>query len=612
MASEKRKRNPFSIPQRRASLTLEEEYDRKEFKLWVDDLPIGNIGQTARKIFDALTRLSHVDISPLERQEALEFLQVPLQHVLESLAGHYILDPLPLPKKDYQVARLRLELLARTVVAYKVVVDQFNDESFTGHMLHRRVHAEAVYQVLSYLGHILLHCYQLYQNVPHHVWEEVHQIYRYALENELHGKEVYAKDRDGDEKQSTEDLYKQLLLLALAGPYRLLKGEVPKLYSALQRWAPNVRIAPLHEPISDRAGFAVDINADQPPVRANADALESISEGWLLITEKLGQLLGEELERMQSDTQLPGVTRPKMAQGEITGELISKLMLAWGVGASRSVERSDSLGQVVMICGLDALYGAMGGEVQPDFEQRRLGFEVTSSAVEDVFGARKFLERDEFVIAADEGLSELMDTKLEIEPAPKPGGGNLCTKVCEVFDQSVNGYHLIFSGAGDSRARVGELVGIGKGPGAAKGESWQLGVIRWMRTKKSKWLEFGVELLQGDVEPVAITRERGTGDITDYWCGFLQHLEDKKTILLMPPFFANDQDRISLIRDGRKHSISLNCALDRTDSFAQYLYDIKTETGKPAPGAGVKSASFAEEADRLIADMDFDSLWKSL
>ncbi len=612
MASENQKRNPFRIPQRRASLTLEEEYDRKEFKLWVEELPIGNIGQTARKIFDALTRLSHVDISPLERQEALEFLQAPLDHVLESLAGYYILDPLPLPKKDRQIARLRLELLARSVVAYKVVVDQFNDESFTGHMLHRRAHADAVYQVLSCLGLILLHCYQLYQSVPRHVWAEIHQTYRYARENELHGKEVFAKDRDGQDKQSTEDLYKQLLLLALAGPYRLLKGEVPKLYSALQRWAPITEIASLHQSVSDKSSFVVDINADQPPVRANADILGSINEGWMLITDKLELLLGKELERIQGDTQRPGVTRPKMAQGEITGELISKLMLAWGVGTSRGAERSDSLGNVVMICGLDALYGVMGGEVQPDFEQRRLGFEVSSSEVEDVFGRRKFLERDEFVISADNGLSELMDGKLEVEPAPKPDGGNLCTKVCEIFDQSVNGYHLVFSGAGDSRARVGELVGIREGPDAAKEGNWQLGVIRWMRTKKSKWLEFGVELLQGDVEPVAITRERGTGDITDYWCGFLQRLDDETTILLMPPFFANDQDRIFLIRDGRKHTINLNCALDRTDSFAQYLYDVSTETGKPAVGAKVKSASFAEETDRLMAEMDFESLWKSL
>lgn len=612
MATETKKRNPFDLPERYAASSLEEEYDRDEFKQWVDNLPIGNVGQTARKLYDAITKLGRLDISPLERFEALEFIRTPLSHVLESLASHYVLDPLPLPKREGRIAKLRHELLIRTVVAYKVVVDQFNDESFTGHLLHKRAHTEAIHRVLFYLGSILLHSYQLYQRAPSYIWGEIHHIYRYAVENELHGKEVLSEDAEADETLSAEDLYKQILLLALAGPYRLLKGEVVKLYSALKRWASVVEIAPLRKSVDAGSCFAVDANADQPPVRANADALKSLSEGWLLITDELERHLEMEIGEIQEGEEPRGAMRPKMAQGKISGELVAKLMLAWGMGSSRSVERSESPGQVVMACGLEVLYGLMGGEIRPDFEQRRLGFEVRSEITEDAFGKRKRLEQDEFLVAADEDLTELVEAELEIEPAVMADPKQICTRVCEIFDRSANGYHLAFSGIGDSRARVGELVGISESSGEKTGKKWHLAVIRWMRMKKSKWLEFGVELLQGDVEPVAITRKRGVGGITDYWCGFLQHMSDDKTILLMPPFYANNKDKISLAREGRRYEVNLSYALERTDSFAQYLFEYRKDSGRGGAGDEVGSDALIEEEGPLQDAEDFESIWENL
>jgi hypothetical protein len=333
--------------------------------------------------------------------------------------------------------------------------------------------------------------------------------------------------------------------------------------------------------------------------------LESLNEGWVLVTDGLERYLELGFGSAQEGEEPAGTMRPKTAQGKISRELVIKLMLAWGMGSSRSVERLESTGQVVMTCGLDVLYGLMGGEAQPDFEQRRLGFEVRSETFEDAFGKRRHVDHDEHLVFADEDLTELAEKELQIEPAAMPDPKEICTKVCEIFDQSATGYHLVFSGVGDSRARVGELVGISDGS-QEKAKKWQLGVIRWMRTKRSKWLEFGVELLQGDVQPVAITRNRGVGDLTDYWCGFLQHMKDGKTILLMPPFYANSEDQISLAIEGESHQVNLSYALECTDSFAQYLFDHKKETEKN--GACDERWVETPEEDQLLGDVDFESI----
>jgi hypothetical protein len=608
VATKTEKTNPFDLPERFTASSIEEEYDRDQFRQWVEDLPVGNVGQTARKLYDATARLGCLDISPLERFEALELIRAPLDSVLESLASHYILDPLPLPKRERSIARLRQELLLKVAVAYKVVVDQFNDESFTGHLLHKRAHTEAIHRVLFYLGSILLHSYQLYQSAPRHIWGEIHDIYRYAVGNELHGKEVLSED--ADETLSVEDLYKQILLLALAGPYRLLKGEVVKLYSVLKGWAPVSEIVPLHAPLSADASFLVIAGADQPPVRTTADVLRSIEEGWLLVTDKLERHLESEFGDSLKEVGPAGAMRPQTARDKISTELAAKLMLAWGMGSDRSAERLESPGQVVLACGLDVLYGLMGGEVQPDFEQRRLGFEVRSESIEDVFGKRRRVKHDEYLLFADEDLSKLAETKLEIEPAASMvDPEKVCTKLCQVFDRSATGFHLLYSGEGDTRARVGELVGLSENSREETGSKWQLGVIRWMRTKRSRWMEFGVELLQGDVQPVAITRNRGLGDITDYWCGFLQHFSDGRSILLMPPFYANSEDRIAFAVDGETQQIDLSYALERTDSFAQYLFDIKRKADNDRSAGKHWSETLEEEEGLLQEGMNFESLF---
>jgi hypothetical protein len=122
-------------------------------------------------------------------------------------------------------------------------------------------------------------------------------------------------------------------------------------------------------------------------------------------------------------------------------------------------------------------------------------------------------------------------------------------------------------------------------------------------------MEFGVELLQGDVQPVAITRNRGLGDITDYWCGFLQHFSDGRSILLMPPFYANSEDRIAFAVDGETQQIDLSYALERTDSFAQYLFDIKRKADNDRSAGKHWSETLEEEEGLLQEGMNFESLF---
>lgn len=609
--------NPFALPPRSAGSSSDgAEYDRKEFKQWVENLPIGHVGQTSRDLHKILDSLGYVNITPIERFEALEMLQPPLRFALDSLTSHYLLDPLPLPKREHLIARLRQELMIKCVVAYKVVLEQFHDESFTGYLLHKHARAEALRRVLFYLGQLLLHSYQLYQEVPPYIWREIHGIYHYAVENELYQRDPLRENGTKElDALSAEGLYKQILLLALAGPYQLMKGDVIKVYSALKKWASSADLLPLKGQPETTAGFVVDVLSDQPPSPHGAQSRKQVSNGWFLGTERLRKVLETALRDAAGDPQA-GAARPLQAAGNLSVDLVAKLALVWGLGLSRQDKRSGVSGKILMTCGIEAMYDVLGGERQPNMTEQRLGFKVTSDEERPESRTAKQLARDEYVIDAGPELNlKVAEPRPESDSQPagekaaeEAGAAKVCTKICTIVDHSSNGYHLTFSGGGDSRVRVGELVGLRPAATESTGSgAWQLGVIRWLHTQKTARLSFGVELFGGEIRPIAIRRERGGSGVVDYWCGFQELCEDGRSTLILPAFYAADGDRLFLTHNGDAQAIRLQQPLQRSDSFVQFWYEVVSDKT-----AGKAQVSAAGQAPGQGIDTEFESIWQSL
>ena len=607
--------NPFALPPRSVGATSNgAEYDRKEFKQWVEDLPIGHVGQTSRDLHKILERLGIVNISPIERFEALEMLQPPLRFVLDSLTNHYLLDPLPLPKRERLIARLRQELMIKCVVAYKVVLEQFHDESFTGYLLHKHARAEALRRVLFYLGQLLLHSYQLYQEVPPYIWREIHGIYHYAVENELYQRDPLRENGTMEpDALSAEGLYKQALLLALAGPYQLMKGDAQKVYSALRKWIAAVDLIPLKGQPATATGFVVDVLSDHPPSPFGSQSRKQVSNGWLLGTERLRKVLETALQDATEDSQI-GTARPLQAAGNLSADLVAKLALVWGLGLTRRGKRSGDSGKILMTCGIEAMYDSLGGELQPNMTEQRLGFKVTTDEEPADSLAGKQLAQDEYVIDAGSDLNMNVaepgpesSTAAEIA-AEEPETTKVCTKICTIVDHSSNGYHLTFSGGGDSRVRVGELVGLRSAAADnTRSGGWRLGVIRWLQAQKTARLSFGVELFEGEVKPISIRRERAGSSVIDYWCGFQEYREDGRATLILPAFYAADGDRLYLTHNGDAQTIRLQQALQRTDSFAQFWYEEISGIS-----AGKQGVADAVEPPGQGIDNEFESIWQSL
>ena len=612
--------NPFLLEEREPLPAGDRRFDPKTFKSWVEDLPKGNLGQTSRELYNVLRKLNRAEIPVSDRMRNLNQLQDSLMFVLDELAGSYIKEPLPLSESNQNRSKLANALYVLVIQAYKIVLDQYHKQSQASQMLHRSSRIEALHHLLYFLGKDLLHAYQLYQSPPEYIWKEIHSIYKYAVDHNLHKKPVDNEDPRLVAQSTATDLYLQILLLSLAGPYRLMQGEATSVYMALNHWVANCELLDINTKIKGKEYFySIDILADAPTRYHGATNGDKIKKGWLLSTAGLAKQLAVELEAMQGSKSEHASMRPKQDMDVVSMDLLARLMLTWGVGVRRSDKRNVSSGEASIILGLDTLYNHLKGEPIKDYVPGHSTQTATPrqdphmNHVNLVDGEKKRLETDEFIIdggpdlskygkdSNEEASGEQLSTarKLIIDDTPDITEGSIL--LCAIYNQSAYGYHLYLSDTKVKKVRVGELVGIQKDPVNTVNEALSLGVVRWMMTEQKGILNFGVELLGSDAVPVILQRIRKEKICENLKAFFLTSRRVEIT-LLTPPFFAEADDQLYLYQAGKKRPVLLNQSLERTPSFTQFIFE----------STSVQKLKADTENDVKYNDDDFESVWKSL
>ncbi len=610
-------KNPYLLPLRKAPGPEDERVRPKHFRGLVEILPMGDVAQLSKQVHHLLLQLNRLEIPVSDRMRNLEMLLQPVLFVMNSLSKGYVREMLPLGRRATVMAETRERIGILAVQGYKVVLDQFHRESLAGHMLHKSNRALALHRVLYFLGQNLLQAFQLYRPSPRYLWSEIHGIYRYAVDQKLADRALDHEDPDLESKVSCTDLYKQILLLSLAGPYRLMQGEASSVYKALVHWVGKAGLIDLGKSNGEAGPFIVDISVDEPPRMKGANRDREVSRGWVLDTRELAVYLANELEQMEAPH---GAMRPREAPDRIAPDLMARLMLAWGIGTHRTTERDASPGEVAMVCGLDAIYAAAGGEPPPRAEVDPRSFTKTESNPRNMKpqGVPKaLLEQDEFVVHDDPELARIRESiERSIDPNAKslfldgevetpaeeqalsqePRMVPLCS--CPVFNESSSGYQLGWTGSDEQQISVGELVAVVR-KDRVQSDLIRLGVIRWMRSVRPDLIDFGVELFGGDIKPVLFSRQWGRPRQTGVWPGLLMQRPGEDPTLITSPFYTEPEIKTWLIEEGQRREVVLSREIEVTASFIQfYCWD---------PERGEETA-YSE----TLTDEDLDQLWSHL
>ena len=559
----------------------------KKLEQWVESLPIMNMGETARQLYQFIQELNRLQIDSKLRFQLLEVVRPSILHVSDSLQKHYLNQSLVLPEKARRVASLAQALQGHLANGYKLVavrgIRKVKDKAV------RRAVTTAIHRAVTALGDTLLRCYQLYFPSPRHLWLELHQLFLLA---ELHGISA-TPVVDGEVESSIQSAYARCLLLATAKPNQLRQQELAGIYKATFAWAPLIEISTASD---DDDLFVFDLQADRPPIyRTHAS---QASQSWRYIdSTRLVEAITAWL-RGPGDSEL---VVPK----SLNDGLLAHLQQVWGALTERAFKRMPESGEIELCFGLVGVHYFLSGKVAFETMVERGSLSVLSAEEEhnpflaniQKSNKQKQQSSDPWATAYQ---SDYVGETIEMGTLGSQRSETTLpvSYHCQKVNASPGGYCLSWQGNTPSLMRTGELLALRDHPDS----QWSLAVVRWVTQLPNHGARFGVELLSPGGRPVAARALRKQGLDSDFMRGVvLPELAavGQPATLLLPTVGFNEGVKVELVEAGEPRRVQLLRRTQGASGFSQYPF---RDMATPVP------AKPPEDGD----DDALDSIWSSL
>lgn len=588
-------------------LTTGSDQPRK-LKAWVDDLPLMNMGETSRQLYQFIQELNRLQLDSRQRFQLLEIVRPVIIQICDALGKHYLNRSVVLPDKARRVASLAQSLQGHLASGYKLV-------TVRGMRKIREREARenvtvAAHRAVSALTDTLMRCYQLYFPTPRNLWLELHQLYLLAEQNGFAFDEVEDSQFSVIETSTIADAYARALLLATAQPNQLRQQELATLYQATEEWSGLIDIK--------KAGgesdlFVFDLQQDRPPTyRTHASAAGG--ESRYIDSAQLVERLSRARAGEQTELHLP--------RG-MNDALLSHLEHAWGALTERSFKRVSETGSIEVCLGLGALHYYTSGQVSFESQVSSGNLQVLADEDENPFLSQRQKhaparsihdEEDPWSQAVDSGIHRMGDdvkaddidlsrVTSALQDNSRESKVHFDSYTCQKVNTSPGGYCLDWTG-GDAptQLRSGELIGLRE----PNFQEWAIGVIRWVKQMPKQGARLGVELLAPRAVPAGAQVLKKTGDATDFMrvliLPALQAIGQPST-LLTPAVGFQTGAKVWLVESGEGSRVVLRRKVSSTAGFGQYEYQQPQLTGARAPDRDGVSEEQAE---------DFDSIWSSL
>jgi hypothetical protein len=583
------------IPARHDPVSGSRDTRPKKIEEWIETLPLANLGETSRQVYNALLEINALKMPVADRLKVMEMFRPTILYITDSLKKHFVGQQFPLGSKSRKVAELSRAILAEMANGYKITIVEAVSNSAR---LDNRGLLTALHRAIRYLGLILLRGYQVYEPYPDGIWREIHLLYYYAEQANLADTRVQDHEYTLIDSASVADAYKQIMLLSLACPYRLRQGEVEQVYGALERWASFTELSPAAGQDRPQALFVTHLHGDNPPTYLILHGNQDLNACRLFDAQGLTRVIREEMVQAREQT----AGKPPLS-GAMSQDIMRRLMLAWGVIPRRRFTRTRKFSNVTVAMRLSAAHhfvssdsGTGDRSATPMFN-RRASFSATSIA-NDVGRMPDLWELQTtpgYKLSEDEAKQAAEDTAQE-----EASYDNQTWKMVNV---SAGGYCLLWDNQEATNAQVGELICLQERGGESLSSTWGVGVIRWMKTRPGSELELGVQMLAPNAIAVATRTRRADGQFGSYQRSLLLPqivAIQQPATLLLPAINHHVGNDVLVYSSGKDRLVRLTKLLENTGTFAQFHFAM-VEQPDNKPGK--------KEPDE---PRDFDSLWSSI
>ena len=556
----------------------------------LESLPKLNEQQAFEAVHGLLRDLNRTELMPAVRFDLAECILDQVEYLSEALCRRCEHLEFPVPDHDQTYIDRVQSLLTEMAIAYEHVVVAFAERSLD--TAEQDVLQQALLRAMQLLSLRVLQAYSVYDAVPGAVWRQLHRLYGYAERIDVARIRV---EHLAD--QSVGDIYKRVLLLALANPFHLMQREARMADERLAKWALACRLShPAEYPPEDaasfyRARFHVDLAGEGPPGYGLVGGQPPPTDARLLDIKPVAKIAEDRIRALTLQGNLS-------IRERLERDLLRRLRNAWTGRAERAAERNPQPGDVQIVGGLRACHHAVGGGAvfQPEEDEValhggdfRAGETLSLVPLNDEpwrqDDARGKLEqglirprhfgfdvegRDDDVWERSTRVGSKRSSKLEeqIDLKIVARRGRLQQR-----DRSAAGIGAVCPEDSTLRFRVGDLVGIAEDAADTDAPGrWQVGVVCWLRNQPDGQLSLGLRRVDGSARAVAARGIEGTGAAGDYHrvlaiqrAGEASLIVPAGTFDLGSLVLVNEGDALALQRLGR--------VLQSTKGFAEHLLE---------------------------------------
>lgn len=447
------------VPAPIQAMPKEIETKPKQARAWAESLPLTKPAEAARVLLDQLTTINRSKFGGEERLELMEAYRPVILTLLDELEHIFAYSTLPLPAKQREALDLARTLATETSIGYKLyVVDKTSKLLAFGA---KKAIPLPLHRALFFAARVILQSYKTYYPAPAGAWKDLNQLYAFAEEQG-----ILAEVPDEETKTSLADVYHEAVVLSLADPYRLMFKEADKVLELLAGLRGTISLTDQRPEVLDpQKVFLVALDSDRAP-RLMAIAVKD-PPGQVLRLVDLGKMVEKLRQRLQQLSTNKDAAKAKGAH-ELY-DLLSRLTRLWGDPPKRQFRRNPADTGVAVCSGIKSIAYFCGLAMKED------------------------PEADARIIAAG-GTVPLL--KIPNDSLSQAMG----VEEWNVLNQSPNGLRLHREPGGVVGVTVGEVVGVR----FAGGQSWNVGIVRWLNVLENNDIEFGVELIAPSAQPMEI------------------------------------------------------------------------------------------------------------
>ncbi len=606
----------LNIPEQSKPISGSFDTKPRHVEAWVAALPMANTGESARRIFNALKEVNRLKISAHDRFKVMEIFRTPVFHITGVLKKHYVSQNLPLSPKNQKIAELAIQLYSEMAIGYKSVIEDKLDSTFS--KLSSKTLTQSIHRTIQYLSNILLCSYQIYIQHPEHIWLQIHRLYLYAEENQLQNAPVKNNIKTEIAGESTiSDVYKQTLLLALAGPYRLRQQVTEAVSITLESIASVCKILPLSGSQEAGYGFIINLNSDAAPGYFRDDGTANPAFHRVIDTSELTNLLEQPLPTAEhSPISIPENVRKQLIQ-------------TWSGNSHRAFSRTTKSNETAITLGLSATHHYIDEVVRPLLKDDTQPCPTATESIQPENLQADSTENTELDEAANYtstpvfGISNLDDHTPDVwdpdftyrannptfslsttnEDSLEKKAALYSPLSCKGINESAAGYCLLGSltyGKASQKVQVGELVGI-RDNIDTNNTQLSIGVIRRIKNWNNG-LELGIQKLAPCADAIATTAIPKDNQPEKYQRSLV--LPDLPGINQQATLITHVWHRIGdeLIANvhGQLSRIKLTKQLESTGVFNQFEFSMIENDGE----------KLKEKSGFITSEDEFDAVWK--